>query len=242
MDGWNWTWKNVELASSTAEQLAREFQAGVFEEALRHVEWCVSGSDERTRLSFGRVAKKKTDSTKTDSTKTDSTKTDSTKNGDAPRDESRRHESRRHDSRRHDSRRHDSRRHDSRRHDSRRHDSRRHDSRRHHSIRAAQQPSPQDFGLLIKLGELYARLGWLEKCREVKLLLSRIYPDDPLYLYNLACSHSLLGEIDQAFDALNRAIARGYDNLTFLQADEDLDNLKGDLRFSRLVKELESSN
>ena len=40
--------------------------------------------------------------------------------------------------------------------------------------------------------------------------LSRLQPRNPLVFYNLACSHSLNGEVDRAAAALERALALGY--------------------------------
>jgi len=104
------------------------------------------------------------------------------------------------------------------------------------------EATPQHIGLLVRLGELYSRLQWLDKGLEVDRLLVRLHPTEPIYHYNLACSHSLLGEVDEAFAALSRAISLGYDNLSFLRQDEDLANLKQDRRFGRLIAQLESSS
>ena len=53
--------------------------------------------------------------------------------------------------------------------------------------------------------------------------------------YNVACSYALLGETDQAFTWLERALAMGFLNLDALRTDPDLASLRGDPRFARLV-------
>lgn len=57
--------------------------------------------------------------------------------------------------------------------------------------------------------------------------------------YNIACCYSLLGDKEQAFEALNEALSKGYNNANHMKADSDLDNLKSDERFEELIAKLE---
>ena len=95
--------------------------------------------------------------------------------------------------------------------------------------------------LLAHLGDVYSRLGRLEKGLEVDQTLVRIRPQEPIFHYNLACSHSRLGNIEPALEALRIAVHLGYDNFEHLRTDEDLDNLKRDGRFHELLKQFEPS-
>jgi tetratricopeptide (TPR) repeat protein len=54
-------------------------------------------------------------------------------------------------------------------------------------------------------------------------------------VYNIACSYALLGRSDEAFAALSRALAMGFDDLDALRTDPDLASLRTDPRFNRLV-------
>jgi hypothetical protein len=56
--------------------------------------------------------------------------------------------------------------------------------------------------------------------------LSRLQPRNPLVFYNLACSHSLNGELDQAAVALEKALAFGYRDFKWLARDPDLLQLR----------------
>jgi tetratricopeptide (TPR) repeat protein len=103
---------------------------------------------------------------------------------------------------------------------------------------AAAPVDPENTELLTALGDLYAKQGLLEKGLEVDQKLVQIEPREPTYHYNLACSHSLLGHIDPAFQALVRALQLGYDKLDHLKDDPDLANLKKDRRYESLVKDL----
>lgn len=91
---------------------------------------------------------------------------------------------------------------------------------------------------LSALGNAYTVRGDYEKGLEIDLVLSRLRGDDPVVQYNLACSYSLLGEIDDAFKTLKQAIMLGYDDFDYLRRDPDLENLRKDRRFEALFKAL----
>ena len=76
------------------------------------------------------------------------------------------------------------------------------------------------------LGDLYARRGKYDHSLQVDLQLSRLQPGDPLAFYNLACSHSLNGELDQAVAALEQALTLGYRDFNWLARDPDLHALR----------------
>ncbi|HLU48962.1 MAG TPA: tetratricopeptide repeat protein [Planctomycetota bacterium] len=109
--------------------------------------------------------------------------------------------------------------------------------------REAQGPATsreRDVELLSQLGDIYSRLGLLQKGLEVDETLVRLRPHEPLYHYNLACSHSRLGHVESALAALKEAIRLGYQNFEHLRNDSDLDNLKRDKRFQALLRQLEA--
>jgi hypothetical protein len=56
--------------------------------------------------------------------------------------------------------------------------------------------------------------------------LSRLEPGNPLVFYNLACSHSLNGELERAAQALDRALKLGYRDFKWLAKDPDLRRLR----------------
>jgi tetratricopeptide (TPR) repeat protein len=91
---------------------------------------------------------------------------------------------------------------------------------------------------LIPLGDAYTKLGQFEKGLNVDLRLSRLRPQDPTVYYNLACSHSLLQQIDLAYKALERAIELGYSDFAYLMSDGDLKNLMNDRRFPAFLRRL----
>ena len=59
------------------------------------------------------------------------------------------------------------------------------------------------------LGDHYTQRGRIIEGLKVDERLARLEPGNPLVFYNLACSYSLSGEIDQAANALEKALAVG---------------------------------
>ena len=97
---------------------------------------------------------------------------------------------------------------------------------------------PDFIEALIAIGDLYTQRGLIEKGLEVDLRLSRLRPDDDGVLYNLACSYSLMLEIDKAFGAMKLALECGYDDLNYLEVDDDLEHLRKDERFQEYFDRL----
>jgi tetratricopeptide (TPR) repeat protein len=91
--------------------------------------------------------------------------------------------------------------------------------------------TPDFVEALPAIGALYTRAGRYDEGLEVDKRLARLRPDDANVLYNLACSYSLLGLVEQSFEVLKRALTLGYDNLELLETDDDLKNLRTDERF-----------
>ncbi|MCL1943608.1 MAG: transglutaminase domain-containing protein [Candidatus Azobacteroides sp.] len=53
--------------------------------------------------------------------------------------------------------------------------------------------------------------------------------------YNLACTYSLLNQKDKAVDYFKKALSLGYDDRAYIEADTDLDNIRKDKRFIKLL-------
>ena len=85
---------------------------------------------------------------------------------------------------------------------------------------------PQYVEALQLLGDQYAQYGKPDDSLRVDQQLSRLQPRNPLVFYNLACSHSLNGEVDRAAEALERALVLGYRDFEWLARDPDLSHLR----------------
>jgi len=95
--------------------------------------------------------------------------------------------------------------------------------------------NPNYIDALIPLGDSYTKLGLYEKGLLVDLQLVKLLPSDPTVFYNLACSYSLLGKIDDSIDALKNAINLGYNDFEHMQKDTDLENLKDNIKFKEIL-------
>ena len=66
-------------------------------------------------------------------------------------------------------------------------------------------------------------------------------PDSPNPDYNFACIHAGKGEIDEAFAALERAVAKGARRADRFRAEPLFEPLKGDPRFQVILEKLEQN-
>jgi serine/threonine protein kinase/Tfp pilus assembly protein PilF len=63
-------------------------------------------------------------------------------------------------------------------------------------------------------------------------------PEDFGVLYNLACLYSNGGDLDRALELLDRAVATGRGLRAWFENDSDLDRLRGDYRFKKIISRL----
>ncbi len=91
--------------------------------------------------------------------------------------------------------------------------------------------NPNFFHALVSLGDAYTKRGFYEEGLEVDKRLVSLKPEDPITHYNFACSLSLVGNIEEAFKELKRAILFGYNDFSYILNDPDLENMRKHNRF-----------
>lgn len=96
--------------------------------------------------------------------------------------------------------------------------------------------NPNFVDCLIALGEIYTKKGLHKEGLKIDKRLACLRPENPIVHYNLACSHSLLGDVASSLEAMKRAITLGYDDFRFMGDDPDLANLRKDERFFQLMQ------
>jgi len=106
-------------------------------------------------------------------------------------------------------------------------------------LRVAAARRPRDLEILFSLGDLLTRLGHIEEGLQVDLTLARLQPKDPTVRYNLACSYALLGRKEEAFAALREAVRLGYVDAEHMREDPDLESLRDDPRFGKILASLD---
>lgn len=101
--------------------------------------------------------------------------------------------------------------------------------------RAILQGSPDRVDALQMLGQALTACGRHREALEVDQRVVNLAPKDPTAHYNLACSRSNLGDVDRALQALEKAFDLGYRDYKHLLRDKDLENVRRDPRFRRML-------
>ncbi len=91
-------------------------------------------------------------------------------------------------------------------------------------------------GALVTMGEPERAKEWASRALSME-------PDDYLTLYNVACVYSLLGELDQAIDLLERSSLHKVTAWKdWFKHDNDLDPLRDHPRFQAWMRKLDKQN
>ena len=106
---------------------------------------------------------------------------------------------------------------------------------------SAIEEDPEDLPALYWLGHAYTRLGKHEEGLEMDLRLTALRPEDETARYNLACSHALVGNREEAFETLEEAIRLGYREPAHMREDPDLASIREDPRFREILERLEEN-
>ena len=88
------------------------------------------------------------------------------------------------------------------------------------------------------LGGLYTKVGRISDGLKMDRKLVRLEPANPTAHYNLACSLALCKKRPDALRALRTAVSLGYDDLDWMEQDPDLEILKNDPEFRKLLSQL----
>jgi tetratricopeptide (TPR) repeat protein len=75
---------------------------------------------------------------------------------------------------------------------------------------------------------------WQEAIDIYKKIIKK-NPDDSNALYNSACAYSLLGKKTEAVEFLRKAVEAGFTDFRHIEADSDLDNIRGEEGYKKLI-------
>ena len=67
---------------------------------------------------------------------------------------------------------------------------------------------------------------------------AEVTPDNPRVWYYLSCAYSLNGDKRRALDSLNKAVQRGFSNVQELERNPQLDAIRGEAGFKKIVESL----
>jgi hypothetical protein len=65
-----------------------------------------------------------------------------------------------------------------------------------------------------------------------------IDPEDPMLLYNVACTYAQLGKTEESLAALDSAVEKGWGDKNWIEHDSDLDPLRSNPRFQAIVSSM----
>ena len=83
--------------------------------------------------------------------------------------------------------------------------------------------------------------GQLDEATQAYREAIKVQPDFAPPYYSLACLHAAVGRKDQALDWLRRAAKAGYSNTAHMKTDPDMDNLRDDPRYAKIIAEMGSN-
>jgi adenylate cyclase len=95
-----------------------------------------------------------------------------------------------------------------------------------------ENPRPAYLGAtaMIALGERDRAREWLSRAMAID-------PEDVLTQYNVACLYSKLGDIEHAFDLLERLLPHAnHETKSWVRFDSDLDGLRDQPRYARVLE------
>lgn len=95
---------------------------------------------------------------------------------------------------------------------------------------------PGDTDVLRALADLYTRTGDYAEGVRIDRRLSHLCSEDRMVWYNLGCSLALVGQKDDALEALSRSLELGYYDYEWMKKDGDLAALHGDPRFESMLE------
>jgi len=98
--------------------------------------------------------------------------------------------------------------------------------------------NPYTVAVRIHLGNSYLERSEYDKALEQYKKAIELEPKNSIVLYNVACTYSRMKKIQEALDALERAVECGYRDVGWMEKDADLDNLRDEARYKALVRRL----
>ena len=101
--------------------------------------------------------------------------------------------------------------------------------------------NPHDTRALYLGAQNLCRVGEREKGMELAERALGQDENEPVVLYNIACFYALEGDTERTLELLERAVEKGWGDRAWLESDSDLESLRDEPRFQKLLNRIESS-
>jgi len=95
--------------------------------------------------------------------------------------------------------------------------------------------------LRIQIGNGFLEEGQYERALKEYRRALRIEPKNEVAWYNVACTYARMKKIELAIEALETAVASGYDDVEWMKRDADLDNIRAHPGYRALVERMEAA-
>lgn len=89
-------------------------------------------------------------------------------------------------------------------------------------------------------GLSYLKLGRFERAEQEFKQVVELEPQNEIAWYNLACTYARWGKVDLAIEHLRKAVECGFDDVSHMEKDTDLDALRGDPRYRELIEGIQA--
>src|SRR5262245_24038479 len=99
--------------------------------------------------------------------------------------------------------------------------------------------APDYVDALRLMSKLLTLKGRYAEGLQIDRRLVQLCAGDPLAHYNLACRYARLKKPDQCLKILRRAVELGYRDFRYMREDRDLDSVRHDPRFRKLLNDYE---
>ena len=96
--------------------------------------------------------------------------------------------------------------------------------------------NPEDSRALILGATANANIHDVERAVDFAKRAIAVDPDDPMLLYNIACTYAIIGRPDDALDALEHSVEKGWGDPAWIEHDSDLDSIRESPRYKALVQ------
>jgi len=97
---------------------------------------------------------------------------------------------------------------------------------------------PNNPNILGCIANVYSTKGDYDKALETYQRMLKTMPGDNVVLYNIACIYSLKGDKKDACDCLQKAVQSGYYDWEYMGKDKDLDNIRSEEAYKKLIDAL----
>ena len=99
--------------------------------------------------------------------------------------------------------------------------------------------NPRHLDALRRQVQLLAETGRHHDALLLDQRLVDLRPEDCVAHYNMACSLSMVGRLNEALASLDNALRLGYRDIAHLMDDPDLDPLRNDPRYVELIAKID---